>query len=146
MAQKKIAKKIVPFIAKSLGSFWFKSKIFQHAWLLKTIVWYGKILGPGHARIATLYKEVGGLAARPREQFWVSTAGESAINRNNGNHIQVNISERRYWSDIPAGLSVATTSETKIVKPSPELKSYEFLGKTWSAFLAKLYIHDMFWI
>ncbi|XP_075246510.1 uncharacterized protein LOC142340003 isoform X2 [Convolutriloba macropyga] len=44
--------------------------------------------GPGHARIATLYKEVGGLAARPREQFWVSTAGESAINRNNGNHIQ----------------------------------------------------------
>ncbi|XP_075246505.1 4-galactosyl-N-acetylglucosaminide 3-alpha-L-fucosyltransferase 9-like isoform X2 [Convolutriloba macropyga] len=43
--------------------------------------------GPGHARIATLYKEVGGLAARPREQFWVSTTGESAINRGNGNHL-----------------------------------------------------------
>ncbi|XP_075258662.1 4-galactosyl-N-acetylglucosaminide 3-alpha-L-fucosyltransferase 9-like [Convolutriloba macropyga] len=44
--------------------------------------------GAGHSRFLSLYKEVGGVAARPREQFWISTALESGINSGNGNHMK----------------------------------------------------------
>ncbi|XP_075264914.1 uncharacterized protein LOC142357098, partial [Convolutriloba macropyga] len=47
------------------------------------IAWQGS-----HRRLMPLYKKVGGLAAGPREQFWVSTALESSANRGNGNHMQ----------------------------------------------------------
>ncbi|XP_075256776.1 4-galactosyl-N-acetylglucosaminide 3-alpha-L-fucosyltransferase 9-like isoform X2 [Convolutriloba macropyga] len=41
-----------------------------------------------HRRLMPFYKEVGGLAVRPREQFWISTALESSAHRGNGNHMQ----------------------------------------------------------
>ena len=54
-----------------------------------------------HRRLMPLYKKVGGLAAGPREQFWVSTALESSANRGNGNHMQVKKSVQKVYFRDP---------------------------------------------
>ncbi|XP_075259263.1 4-galactosyl-N-acetylglucosaminide 3-alpha-L-fucosyltransferase 9-like isoform X2 [Convolutriloba macropyga] len=38
----------------------------------------------GHNRLLSFYKEIGGMSARPREQYWISTATESSVSGMNG--------------------------------------------------------------